>query len=67
MDEDIVRAEGLPTVIQEPPQRDLRWVFMGTDGLRAGWGVLLFIVLYIGFLLVMGSDACGRFFARLAI
>ena len=67
MDEDIVQAEALPPVVQEPPKHGLRWVFMGADGLRAGWGVLLFIVLYVGFLLVMGSGACGRFFARPAI
>lgn len=54
MDEDIVQAEVLPPVIQEPPKHDLRWVFMGANGLRAGWGVLLFIVLYIGFLLITG-------------
>jgi hypothetical protein len=54
LDEDIVHAEALPPVIQEPPKRGLRWVFMGDDGLRAGWGVLLFVVLYIAFLLIMG-------------
>lgn len=32
-----------------PPQhkRRLRWVFLGPEGLRAGWSVLIFIVTYI--------------------
>jgi uncharacterized protein len=54
LDEDIVQIESLPPTIQEPPKHGLRWVFMGADGLRAGWGVLLFIVLYVVFLMVMG-------------
>jgi membrane protease YdiL (CAAX protease family) len=54
LDEDIVQAEVLSPVIPEPPKRGLRWVFMGADGLRAGWGVLLFIVLYVVFLLITG-------------
>ena len=66
MDEDIVQAEALPPVVQEPPKRGLRWVFMGANGLRAGWGVLLFILLYVVFLFLR-AGSCGRFFARLAI
>jgi uncharacterized protein len=54
LDEDILQAESLPPTIQEPPKHGLRWVFMGDNGLRAGWGVLLFVVLYVAFLLVMG-------------
>ena len=34
-----------PPVI-EPPKRGLRWVFVGQDGIRAGWGVLLFVLLF---------------------
>lgn len=31
-----------------PPQRDLRWIFIGPNGLiRAGWGVLLFVIIFI--------------------
>lgn len=31
-----------------PPQkRDVRWVFIGKDGLRAGWSVLLFMLLAV--------------------
>jgi membrane protease YdiL (CAAX protease family) len=54
LDEDIVQTEALPPAIQEPPKHGLRWIFIGTNGLRAGWGVLLFVALYVLFLLVMG-------------
>ena len=27
----------------------MHWVFFGAEGLRAGWGVLLFVLLFIGF------------------
>ena len=47
MDEDIVIAETSPVEI--PPKRGGRWVFWGKEGLRAGWGVLLFIVLVFVF------------------
>lgn len=29
------------------PQRGLRWVFIGQNGIRAGWGVLLFVAIFI--------------------
>ena len=32
-----------------PPERNLRWVFIGADGLRAGWSVLLFFLLLFTF------------------
>jgi uncharacterized protein len=37
----------------EPPRRDLKWVFVGKNGIRAGWGVLLFALIFVavGFLL----------------
>jgi len=32
----------------QPPSRDLRWVFLGKTGIiRAGWGILLFIVIFV--------------------
>jgi membrane protease YdiL (CAAX protease family) len=37
-----------------PPKRDLRWVFIGADGLRAGWGVLCFVALFAGFEFLSG-------------
>jgi hypothetical protein len=30
-----------------PGAHDLRWVFLGPNGLRAGWGILLFIAIWL--------------------
>src|SRR5258708_18180922 len=49
LDEDILQTESLPPVIPPPPKRGVHWVFVGPNGIRAGWGVLLFVVLFIGF------------------
>jgi membrane protease YdiL (CAAX protease family) len=32
-----------------PPKRGMHWIYFGANGLRAGWGVLLFAVLYLVF------------------
>jgi uncharacterized protein len=32
----------------------MHWIFFGPEGLRAGWGVLLFVLLFIGFLFLTG-------------
>ena len=29
---------------QEVPHRGLRWIFLGSQGLRAGWSVLIFVL-----------------------
>jgi membrane protease YdiL (CAAX protease family) len=42
LDQESVSTEG-------PTKRDLRWVFLGAEGLRAGWGVLCFVALFAGF------------------
>ncbi len=31
----------------EAPHRDLRWVFVGTQGIRAGWSLLVYVVLLV--------------------
>jgi uncharacterized protein len=31
-----------------PPQHDLRWIFIGPNGLRAGWAILVFIGILYG-------------------
>jgi membrane protease YdiL (CAAX protease family) len=36
--------------LTEPPQRDLRWVFLGPQGVRAGWSVLIFAGIFIALL-----------------
>ena len=46
--------ELLPPVIAEPPKHRMHWVFIGPDGLRAGWGVVLFVLLYLVFILIIG-------------
>src|SRR4051794_36153239 len=40
----------LPLAGPEPPHNDLKWIFVGPAGLRAGWSVLIFIALLIGFM-----------------
>jgi uncharacterized protein len=48
LDEPLLEAVSLPDV---PRKRDVRWVFLGSNGLiRAGWGALLFALLYVLFL-----------------
>ena len=47
--------ESLPLDTAPAPKRGVHWIFVGSEGLRAGWGVLLFVLLYIGFLLLIGS------------
>lgn len=32
---------------REKPYRGLKWVFSGTDGLRAGWSILIFLGLFL--------------------
>ncbi|MGH9588717.1 MAG: lysostaphin resistance A-like protein [Acidobacteriaceae bacterium] len=29
-----------------PPARGIRWIFVGQNGIRAGWGILIFIVVF---------------------
>ena len=31
----------------EEPYRGLRWIFIGSQGLRAGWSVLVFLILFV--------------------
>jgi uncharacterized protein len=38
----------------EPAARDLRWVFIGPQGLRAGWSVAIFLAVMIGALALFG-------------
>ena len=36
-----------PAPLPEPPKRGLRWVFVGENGIRAGWGLLLFVIIFL--------------------
>jgi hypothetical protein len=49
-----------PTLAATPGSRILRclrWVFIGSQGLRAGWSVLLFVMLTLLFLFALGRAA----------
>lgn len=39
------------------PRRDLRWIFFGADGIRAGWRVLLFIAIFLVLEILFGFFA----------
>jgi membrane protease YdiL (CAAX protease family) len=55
LDEELLRVEeSSPLSTPQPAKRGVHWVFVGSDGLRAGWGVLLFVLLYVGFLFLTG-------------
>jgi membrane protease YdiL (CAAX protease family) len=41
----------------EQEYRGLRWIFIGSQGLRAGWSVLIFLALTLLFMVALGSAA----------
>jgi len=49
LDEEILAPQSFPSPVPQPPRRDAHWVFVGADGLRAGWGVALFVLFFVGF------------------
>ncbi|HZL49948.1 MAG TPA: CPBP family intramembrane glutamic endopeptidase [Terracidiphilus sp.] len=46
----------------EPVYRGLRWIFAGSEGLRTGWSVLMFLILAILFMFPLGF--LGNLIAR---
>jgi membrane protease YdiL (CAAX protease family) len=42
---------------EDEPYRGLRWIFIGPQGLRAGWSVLIFLFLTLLFMQVLGTAA----------
>lgn len=42
--------------LAEIPYRGLHWMFFGSRGLRAGWSVLLFLLLYYPFLAILDQE-----------
>ena len=40
---------GFPAQDPEKPYRGLKWVFIGPQGLRAGWSILIFVALFLIF------------------
>lgn len=41
----VTNPDSPPQPEQERPSRGLRWVFIGQNGIRAGWGILLFFLI----------------------
>lgn len=54
-DEAVVPAEGQTTILQPGKSRGADWVFIGSEGLRSGWSVLIFTGLMVLFILTLGS------------
>jgi membrane protease YdiL (CAAX protease family) len=52
--DDILEAGTSPLIVSQPPKRGIRWVFEDKDGIRAGWGALLFVLLFVGFEILTG-------------
>lgn len=44
--------DGPPSLTEPPPRFDFRKLFVGREGLRAGWGVLIFIALFAAFMFI---------------
>ena len=44
----------IPAAEAEAPYRGLKWVFIGPEGLRSGWSVLIFVALLLGFMSGLG-------------
>jgi membrane protease YdiL (CAAX protease family) len=54
-----VEPSGEVSLPEQPPEQHVaqhgpRWVFFGSDGLRAGWGALLFVVIFLGLSILVG-------------
>jgi uncharacterized protein len=45
--------------LENHPTRGVRWVFLGDDGLRAGWSALLFLAIAVA--LIVGLGTAARF------
>ncbi|HXS74831.1 MAG TPA: CPBP family intramembrane glutamic endopeptidase [Terracidiphilus sp.] len=44
----------LPLGGPEAPYNDLKWIFIGPQGLRSGWSLLIFFALLVGFMAGLG-------------
>src|ERR1035437_3272125 len=60
--EDALAREPLATYGEAPESHQLRWMFMGDAGLRAGWSVLIFLTLLVLFLFGLGT--AGSYFMK---
>ncbi len=54
----VAHEPALPEVTFTPePDHDLRWAFLGPQGVRAGWSVAIFIPMFVVFMIVLGQIA----------
>jgi membrane protease YdiL (CAAX protease family) len=58
---DAAEAELAAPTLGTPPRRNLRWVFLGGDGLRAGWSLLLFLIVAAALTVAFGA-IIGHFY-----
>jgi len=54
-------AEPVPLTADTKGYRGLRWIFIGSLGLRAGWSVLIAVIFYRLFTPVLGTIAVGLY------
>jgi uncharacterized protein len=47
-------TSGAPAPTTPPPARGARWVFLGPDGIRAGWSALLFVAIFAALIYLTG-------------
>ena len=47
--------ELIQTDFTEQPKRGVRWIFIGNDGIRAGWGALIFIAIFVALTFAVGA------------
>jgi uncharacterized protein len=47
----------LPSATNPAPERDIRWVFIGRNGLRAGWSLLIFLGILFALAFAVGRIA----------
>jgi uncharacterized protein len=47
VDDLTTNSEPSPQPVPEPTQHDFHWIFIGKTGIRAGWGIALFIIIFI--------------------
>jgi len=57
---EVQESSGPPATKPEDSYRGLKWVFIGDQGLRAGWSVALFLILFFAI-----ASGLGAIFARL--
>jgi uncharacterized protein len=50
---ELITSETPP--LPAPAKRGLRWVFVGENGIRAGWGILLFVLIFLASAFLIGT------------